>query len=542
MSNTTLKEYLKTIDEQKITRPAFVLRLSKQMIAEGKSKKNDELRAYGEYYYIDALFRLGKFSTVSLKSAATVLNLAKRCKLYELEARCYNMLGIHYATCGDVLSALENYQTAEKVATQHKNYSVLRAVYNNLGDLYLELKDYEEALKYNNKCLNSVKRLIDKNEIKGNDAEYIMVVSLINLTEVDYMLGKYEESLDKIAKVREKMTEEDPLMLKPSVEVFYALNYIGMGKREEADTHIRRAIDASIGHADYVECFRNYKLLLEKVVKEKYDDDYARAILGILRNFALTNGLVNLVCSYYEAAINYEKIRKSDNAKLFGLYTDYFNFKHNQEEEALDEKLRAVRSRNTLNGIMRRQEEIEIKNAKLAKMYEQDPLTGLFNRYILSSTCEEFCAKAREEKLQTGVTIIDIDYFKNYNDSYGHLEGDEVLKKVSEALKKAAVSDEILIRYGGDEFLVFFKNKTLDEVVNFSKRVNENLKGCAIKNDSSSVSEFLTVSQGIVNGYPETAESMMDFIHFADNALYKAKSEKRGCIGVYLGTDKYTVL
>ena len=132
-----------------------------------------------------------------------------------------------------------------------------------------------------------------------------------------------------------------------------------------------------------------------------------------------------------------------------------------------------------------------------------------------------------------GAVMMDIDYFKQYNDTYGHLEGDACIKRVSEIIYECVGNKGTVVRYGGDEFFILLHGLRTEDIIGISKKINERLLEEKIPHEKSLVSPYVTVSQGIVNGTPEAGQSMVDLTHMADNALYRAKEKKRGSIGVH---------
>ena len=162
-----------------------------------------------------------------------------------------------------------------------------------------------------------------------------------------------------------------------------------------------------------------------------------------------------------------------------------------------------------------------------------DSMTGLANRTSLNEYLSAQFEQACLQQELLGVGMLDIDYFKEYNDTYGHLMGDRCIEAIADILR-ALQSDRIFCaRYGGDEFFVLVHGLTTEEVIGIADRINEQLLKEKIPHKKSLVSRYVTVSQGIANGTPDEGESMIDLTHLADNALYRAKEKRRGSVGVY---------
>ena len=175
---------------------------------------------------------------------------------------------------------------------------------------------------------------------------------------------------------------------------------------------------------------------------------------------------------------------------------------------------------------IRRKEKIYIK--KLHNLSIIDQLTGLFNRRYYNDMIPKFMSLAKRKKLYVTFFILDLDYFKNYNDHYGHIKGDEALIKVSHALKNHIQrNDDFVFRLGGEEFagIILSDNKeNTHEWILSTCQIIENLK---IDHAQSKASQYLTASIGISTIDYEQNYTMDDLYHFADEALYIAKNEGR---------------
>ena len=127
------------------------------------------------------------------------------------------------------------------------------------------------------------------------------------------------------------------------------------------------------------------------------------------------------------------------------------------------------------------------------------------------------------------LSMIDIDYFKQVNDNYGHQAGDRCLVCVSDVIKKAAErSDRIWCsRFGGDEFILLYKNMGPDEILETSRMIKEGMHALAMKNEYSKVSDIVTLSQGTYLAHISELDSYNKIMHHADDALYKIKESRR---------------
>lgn len=164
------------------------------------------------------------------------------------------------------------------------------------------------------------------------------------------------------------------------------------------------------------------------------------------------------------------------------------------------------------------------REEELKKKMQIDPLSGLLNKVNTG----EFIQAYLEENQGT-LMIVDIDHFKNINDSYGHRSGDLVIKDFGDVLKKQCRSTDIVGRVGGDEFVIFFKDICDRETITF--KAKQMIEG------SQDIIEHFSCSIGIAF-YPDDASSYEELYEFADQALYHAKNLGRSCYCFYSDIDK----
>lgn len=163
---------------------------------------------------------------------------------------------------------------------------------------------------------------------------------------------------------------------------------------------------------------------------------------------------------------------------------------------------------------------------ELGKQVLQDPLTGIANRRFLDQELEKACLQAIRLQQPVTVVMIDVDFFKKYNDRYGHAEGDGALKTVAGILASVARRPyDLAARYGGEEFVLLLPGMDRPEMV--LGRISGALAELRIPHESSSVSPYLTLSCGCMVVVPPARPNPSDLLAKSDRALYRAKAEGR---------------
>lgn len=163
-----------------------------------------------------------------------------------------------------------------------------------------------------------------------------------------------------------------------------------------------------------------------------------------------------------------------------------------------------------------------------------DPLTNLLNRGAINYQLENIIDYAfREQKFVTMV-LLDVDYFKRYNDTYGHVQGDDCLVDVAKALSKGCRrSLDFAGRYGGEEFILVWFDTKPEEMARLSELISNNIQELKILHEKSKVSKYITLSGGMVTGIPSDTLTSSVFIQKADDILYESKNRGRNRILCY---------
>lgn len=161
-----------------------------------------------------------------------------------------------------------------------------------------------------------------------------------------------------------------------------------------------------------------------------------------------------------------------------------------------------------------------------------DSLTHLLNRNGLEQALETAWAFCKRDKKNVGFLLVDIDYFKSYNDTFGHLEGDNILKQVADSINTCFKREtDIISRFGGEEFLIFLSGVDDDHVIEMAQLLSSAITNLKIKATAeNNPCDFLSVSIGVVTGIPQPHDLLIDFYIRVDKALYHAKKCGRNCI------------
>ncbi|MGB0132422.1 diguanylate cyclase, partial [Dokdonella sp.] len=188
-------------------------------------------------------------------------------------------------------------------------------------------------------------------------------------------------------------------------------------------------------------------------------------------------------------------------------------------------RLRA-RQRHLKREVARRTLEIRSANERLTQLSYQDPLTGVANRRRLMEAADAAIERAAARNLSIGLIVIDVDHFKEYNDTHGHLSGDVALRAIAQALASATREQDLVARFGGEEFACLMVDANIEVVARCAERMRalvEALPPRMLGNDTQTI----TISAGVMSRVPAPGDHAADLLRETDSALYRAKHEGR---------------
>jgi diguanylate cyclase (GGDEF)-like protein/putative nucleotidyltransferase with HDIG domain len=161
-------------------------------------------------------------------------------------------------------------------------------------------------------------------------------------------------------------------------------------------------------------------------------------------------------------------------------------------------------------------------NERLANLANIDGLTGVYNHRFFHDTLKMIFTEAKTNNSPLSLILLDIDYFKYYNDLYGHQKGDEVLKEIGKLLKENFQPPSIVARYGGEEFTVLLPNTSESEAIKIAENIRYIIESEKFEGEEHQPNGRITASIG-VSTFPDKAKNDVDLIKSADDALYRAK-------------------
>lgn len=449
--------------------------------------------------------------------------------------RAKNIIGIIYFYYGDLTDALENFMSALDLVSETNDINLKTSILNNIGEVYREAGEYEKARVYYEQALSLALEL---------DLKFNASAIYLNIGEVLYQEGKFEESNVFLEKGYLIVLDENRLLEQGEAETKIGRAFVAQGKYIAAKETFLSALDKLKSV--------NNKYYMVDLLMEMADLDVAVG-LSPLRNLnealdlSILSGIEKKIVKIYEnisfyyekkgdykSALEYYKnfhlkqseLEASNLSKRLEILSVEFNYYKEKSENLKFKKLseKLERDIDTYNKTL---ENVKAQNQSLLKESLYDELTEVYNRRGLEVSYQDLFTTMDE--ILGSVFIIDIDRFKNFNDTWGHVKGDECLKKITDSLNKN-ISQGILARFGGEEFVVITQLKTLSEATDFAHQMRKSIESESIQAEKNS-DKVVTISVG---GYlcKLTKDNLMKQIEEADKELYIAKENGRNCISV----------
>lgn len=197
---------------------------------------------------------------------------------------------------------------------------------------------------------------------------------------------------------------------------------------------------------------------------------------------------------------------------------------HGVTRDVSEQKRHRMELQQANEKLTRQLEEIQELQSRLQEQAIRDALTGLYNRRYLDETLPRELSRAKRDGYPLALIMVDIDHFKQVNDTYGHAAGDEVIRSLGTILRQGAREGDIACRYGGEEFVIALPRMTVAAALERAQRWRAQVQAIQVRHGDFDI--CFTISAG-VSGYPDHAADPENLIEYADLALYKSKTNGR---------------
>lgn len=475
----------------------------------------------GETYYV---LNDGENLFKNITKAISYLDQSAQ---WALVARAYNIMAITSYSRGNAPIAMDYYLTGLNYCKKYEIFYEESIINQNVGTLYMNLGQYAEAQHYFERSYAYLR----ENGTQDENYMSAMACICISLGKCYMYRGVYEKAQEYMDKFDREFADS-----MENIDILYAmcfkiLFYHRTGKtvlRDEYIAKIHKRLDDCIAVMDLFDDFYDMCQLLLEIGK----DNELWDIISILEELAKRAKLINLQRKIIALKIKYYRMHR-DNAGYLQAAGLYYELTELMEQENRYMITNMINVRSSLERANERSRKVEAVNMQLQRKSETDPLTGLSNRYRLNEHSQQVFERCYDQGKALAVEILDIDYFKQYNDNYGHQAGDECIRAIAEQLKSLEDERIFCARYGGDEFVILYEGMTEQEVLETASVLRQSIMDLQIEHLYSKAEHFVTISQGICYDMPQDVNRSRDFLQAADKMLYKVKRKSRNnvCIG-----------
>lgn len=426
----------------------------------------------------------------------------------DLLVRIYNYLGMFYCSINDEFTAMDYYLKSLLLAEELQNVGFMAAAYNNVADCFESKKDYDKALTYYNRSFDVIKN--DKSN------GYSKAVALTNLCHCCHRSNKNENLPIYLAAFSDIAEDDYTLSMKFMrlySECIVALSIHQMDSfYQKADALLEMEgimEDQLLVYQLFLNMCMDFLLLedkkytakcLEILLEVNQDEDIKakreiqKLIIRYCKIFNLEEELHKAYKEFYDVTMAIEDMEQVTYSA--GLFT----------------KIELHRAKEKENDLKKEKEQLEV-------LINIDDLTNTANRRCFNHMLKSECM----QKANTlAIAMLDIDFFKEYNDHYGHQMGDQVLIEVGKTLNAYATETILPYRYGGDEFVVIFLDTNENDVRHYLNNVKKEVIDKKIPHIASPIGKILTLSYG--HAYSDKKDKDIDgLLKEADYHLYKVK-------------------
>ena len=534
--NTTVQQWIHTVLENRETNADVVLECCRDIIAYGRETDDPKLIGFGCFYGGEIYYGLndGEHFFHMMTEALTYLDRAEE---WELVVRCYNYLGIASMSRGNPSIALDYYMNGLKDSDTYDLPMQKVMILINMGLLYLECEHYVDS---ENSLLEAYQVL----QTRQQDEKYnfYMYVFYGNMAECLILQNRLEEAKPYLEYLHKEGWEQAALIDRLFIACVDVIYYHKMGdvqKRNESIQMIHQKLPDNLTVLDF---FSDYYRCCLVLLETDQDESFWR-IIEVIEPQVVNFKIINLHLKVLSLKMKYYR-KHNQNAEYLQAAGLYYELSERNEAVTRNMLSSMITLRKNLENMRKARMKAERKNLVLQERSEQDPLTRMANRFRLNDYAEEVFTYSQENDIPVAMEILDIDYFKEYNDNYGHQEGDRCLVSIANTIRNLVEEAEgFCARYGGDEFVIIYANVTWEQAVSYAEELRRRVLALEMEHRFSKALPVVTISQGVCWGIPRKGNRSWDFLHAADNMLYRVKKFSRNnyCVGGLDETEDVTM-
>ena len=464
----------------------------------------------GFFYYIETNLE------ESMSALSSALNYLIGENDWYMTARTYNSMGNVADLQGDLSLATDCYCKGLAISKENDMGLLSYSISSNIANIHISLDQLEHAVDMLLYC----KKLTDEGLVVHPVSQCVVCA---NLTTCYTRMGRFEDAkyyLDVLVRtIGDNISEAN----RATVCILRAELYNALADTKERDAAIGELAGMTLSSStiyDALSEFCSYAMMLLELDKLEEFVALVKQIENCADGVGVHKQVIELWLKYYK------KIGDIDNCEKRAV--EYYEVVEQAEEMRNKIISLNILSRIRLEEESARRKENERTNLLLKQKSEHDALTGMSNRYKLNEWFELAFYRAYTNGTPLAVEILDIDSYKQFNDNYGHQAGDDCLVRIAGAIRSMEEYPNVFTaRYGGDEFVVIYEDYALEDIDRMARILRNKIHDLNIEHKYSTVSDRITISQGVFYRIPAGSNKPWDFLHCADMTLYGVKNCSR---------------
>lgn len=485
-----------------------------KLILLAKENKDWQSVAFGYVWRADYYFYVESNMKCVSKELEYAQEYIDEKKPSELLEKFYAMYSLLFSNSYDKQSAFKYTLKALDISERLDIKYRIGINYGNISSYYLDYELYDEAMLYLDKAMKVLRSLPD------TKPRFLRML-LINFISIYLKLGKLELMKSTIEELSSLPFEEKDLKI--YVDYGYLLYYAEIQNQEKSLYYLQEMKN------DGLMTFPNRVYLIEFLINA------LEAMIHIkskIKSSELLQSLQELIkedepeplLKLCKLKIQYSQ-QFETKKELYLHYREYHRLYLKAQAQSNLLKIEGLCAKIELNDTYTKYNQSKKVLKELYDLVNYDELTNIYNRYYFNIKQDEILNSNKYTNI--GLAIFDIDYFKEYNDYYGHLAGDEILKQVASILKDNANEQMAVFRYGGDEFICLSWDLNLEQMADYVNQIKEAIKLKSIEHIHSRCSKIITLSIGYGNKTVSTKVDVLNLFDEVDKALYAVKNNGR---------------
>lgn len=490
---------------------------------------SQKLAGLGLYYLAEYYWQNDQFEN-TMQCLSESISYLKSSQMYELLARTYNMMGAVADRKNNRMVALSSYYNCLQYAEKYHFYYIQAMAESNIAYTLVRMRLRKEAIQHYRIALDCYEK---------SEKTYYLNCNKINCMVECGCCYMHQQEVEEALQLWEKI--QDILQKEPesyysaiTVEMYRIPCEILRGREDEAQRVSKQLLEKLEG-AEFFEEIKDNLVILAGILSLMPDEELLENLIRIIDEKHVEDHY-NIFLDLYP--FKSRLLLKKGQISEYTEYTRrYFEIYEKYQQENREALINVMELQDRLKNVTLDWANMQASNAALEDLAMHDELTGLANRAFLHEYLTSSFEHAYGEKEIMGVELMDVDFFKEYNDYYGHLAGDQCLKAIAGVLRKQQVPGKVFCaRYGGDEFMVLYTGMTAEKIRRVSEDILREVRKLKIPHERSNCGKYVSVSQGVFARIPVGNNREWDFTSRADDLLYRTKNCGRD--GICMSTEK----